>query len=343
MSDSLRGNGKAAAKCVTEALVPRVEPGKPPILDVTLTVPAEEWIAVHVYDLWAVVMRYGAVLIRGLNVTTATSLAAVRDRMSTQVVADAEPFARRLDHGKGVVSSADWPADQPMTPHHELSYALEFPQFLFYACFKVPVRGGVTTLADAATMLTALPHDLVARFERVGWIVTRHYEGNVGVPWQEAFGTEDRTEVEDYCLDNRIAFEWHGGGLRTRQGRSAVIRHPATGQACWFNQIAFLSRWAMDEEFQAYVADRPAADLPFDTRFGDGGPIGPDVVRAVNDAYESIVVRDPWQRGDLLIVDNVRMAHGRDAYVGDRVVALTMAAPLRLADCRPTVEPFLPS
>src|SRR5690348_11207351 len=163
MSDSLRGNGKAAAKCATDALVPRIDPGKPPILDVTPTVPADEWVAVHVYDLWAVVMRYGAVLIRGLNVTTATLLAAVRDRMTTQVVADAEPFARRRDHARGVVSSADWPADQPMTPHHELSYALEFPQFLFYPCFKVPVHGGATTLADATAMLTALPQDLVAR------------------------------------------------------------------------------------------------------------------------------------------------------------------------------------
>jgi alpha-ketoglutarate-dependent taurine dioxygenase len=346
MSDSLRGNGKAAAKCVDPQpgeMTPLVEPGKPPILEVTATGPAADWIAAHIYDLYAVLLRYGAVLVRGLNVADPAALAAVRDRMSPRPVADIEPFARRLDHGGGVMSSAEWPADQPMNPHHELSYTLEFPQLLLYACLSAPLSGGATTLADAGTMLSVLPPDLVARFEQVGWIVSRHYEGNVGVPWQEAFGTEDRSEVEDYCLDNRIVFEWRpAGGLRTRQGRSAVIRHPSTGQRCWFNQIAFLSRWSMDEEFRAYLADVPAADLPFDTRFGDGAPIDADVVRTINDAYHTVALREPWQRGDLLIVDNVRMAHGREAYVGDRMVALAMAAPVRLADCHPSVEPFLP-
>ncbi|MBB5803635.1 alpha-ketoglutarate-dependent taurine dioxygenase [Saccharothrix ecbatanensis] len=346
ISDSLRGNGKSAAKCVVAQrgrLIPVVEPGKPPILEVTSRCPVPDWISAHIYDLDALLLGFGAVLIRGLGVTDPAVLAEVRDRMSPVAVTDTEPFARRLEHGRGVVSSAEWPADQPMNPHHELSYALTFPRLLLYACLSAPLSGGATTLADATTMMSRLPADIVAKFEKLGWIMTRHYEGDVGLPWQEAFGTEDRSDVENYCRDNRIAFEWRpSGGLRTRQGRSAVIRHPSTGQSCWFNQIAFLSRWSMDEEFREYLADVPTADLPFDTRFGDGTPIGADAVRGINEAYETVVLREPWQRGDLLIVDNVRMAHGRDAYVGDRTVALAMADPVGLADCEPSVDPFLP-
>ena len=85
-----------------------------------------------------------------------------------------------------------------------------------------------------------------------------------------------------YCRANAIEFEWQpDGGLRTRQRRSAVVRHPVTGQRCWFNQIAFLNEWTMDPEVREYLVDVYGDDgLPFNTRFGNGDPIGEDVVRA---------------------------------------------------------------
>ncbi|WP_033438731.1 TauD/TfdA family dioxygenase [Saccharothrix sp. NRRL B-16314] len=154
-----------------------------------------------------------------------------------------------------------------------------------------------------------------------GWIVTRRYDGDGVLPWQEACETEDRPDVENHCRDNRIAFERQpSGGLRTRQCRAAVIRHPSTGKR----------------------ADVPSADLPFDTRFGDGTSIATDTVRAINEAHETSALREPWQRGDLLLVDNVRVAPGRDAYAGDRTVALVMTGPVSLADGNPSVDPFPP-
>ena len=82
-----------------------------------------------------------------------------------------------------------------------------------------------------------------------------------------------------------IEFEWQpDGGLRTRQRRSAVVRHPVTGQRCWFNQIAFLNEWTIDPEVREYLVDVYGADgLPFNTRFGDGDPIGEDVVELLNE------------------------------------------------------------
>jgi alpha-ketoglutarate-dependent taurine dioxygenase len=224
--------------------------------------------------------------------------------------------------------------------HHELSYTLEFPGLMLFACLTVPAEGGATGVADSPTVLDALPTELVERFEREGWLLTRSYNDEIGASVAEAFGTDDRGAVENYCRANAIEFEWQpDGGLRTRQRRSAVVRHPATGERCWFNQIAFLSEWTMEPEVREYLVDVYGADgLPFNTRFGNGDPIGEDVIELVNDVYDANTAREPWQAGDLMLVDNVRTAHSREPFAGPREVLVAMTDAVRLADCSPTVE-----
>jgi Taurine catabolism dioxygenase TauD, TfdA family len=189
-------------------------------------------------------------------------------------------------------------------------------------------------------VLNALPPQLVQRFEQEGWLLTRTYNDDIGASYADAFGTDDRAAVERYCRENAIEFEWQPDGeLRTRQRRSAVVRHPITGRRCWFNQIAFLNEWTMDPEVHEYLVDVYGADgLPFNTRFGGGDPIGEDVVQLLNEVYEAHTVREPWQVGDLMLVDNVRTAHSREPFEGPREVLVAMADAVRLADCSPTVE-----
>jgi len=183
-------------------------------------------------------------------------------------------------------------------------------------------------------VLDTLPTELVGRFEREGWLLVRNYHDEIGASVAEAFGTDDRAAVENYCRANAIEYEWRpDGGLRTRQRRSAVVRHPITGRRCWFNQIAFLSEWTMDPEVREYLVEVYGADaLPFTTRFGDGDPIDAGIVRLLNDVYEANTLREPWRAGDLLLVDNVRTAHGRQPFEGPRNVLVAMADPVHTAE-----------
>ena len=189
---------------------------------------------------------------------------------------------------------------------------------MLFACVTAPAEGGATALADGQTVLEALPSGLVERFEREGWLLTRSYTEEIGASFAEAFGTHDLAAVERYCRANMIETAWQAdGGLRTRQRRPAVVRHPVTGRRSWFNQIAFLSRWTLDPEVRDYLVEVYGEDaLPFDTRFGNGEPIGEDVVTLLNEVYDAHTVREPWQPGDLLLVDNIRTAHSREPYSG---------------------------
>jgi len=280
----------------------------------------------------SVVTEQGAMRIRGLELRDAAEAEAVFRQLG-DLMTETEAFAPRTRYAPGVYSATKWPPNQPMCVHHELSYASEVPSLMLFACLVAPTNGGATPLADGAAVLGALPRDLVERFERQGWLLVRNYNDDIGATVADVFGTNDRGAVERYCRANAIDFEWRDGGLRTRQRRTAVVRHPLTGRRCWFNQIAFLNEWTLAPDVREYLVDvyGPEA-LPFNTRFGNGDPIGPDIVEAINDVYEAHTVREPWQAGDLLVADNIRTAHGREPFEGPREIVVALADGVRLGE-----------
>jgi len=330
---------KMSSSSPTSLLNVDLRPGTPPMLQVEATGDAPRWAAEHRDALRAAVAEHGSLLVRGLGLRDAAEAEAVFRRLAS-LMTEKEAFAPRRRYSRDVYSSSKWPPNQPMCMHHELSYVLEFPCLMLFACLIAPTDGGATPVADSPTVLRALPTELIKRFEKVGWLLIRNYNNDIGASVADAFGTDDRRAVENYCRANAIKFEWQpGGALRTWQRRSAVVHHPRTGQRCWFNQIAFLNEWTIDPELREYLVDIYGEDkLPFNTRFGNGDAIGADVVQLINKVYEANTARERWQAGDLMLVDNVRTAHAREPFEGPREVLVAMADAVHLADCLPTIE-----
>ncbi len=317
-----------------------VDPGRPPVMRAEAGGAAANWAAAHRTALRAVVAEFGCVLVRGLGLHDAAETGAVFQQLAVSLMPEQEAFAPRQPYPGGLYSATPWPPNQQMCMHHELSYKLEFPGLMLFACLTAPASGGATAVSDSRTVLGALPSDLVQRFEREGWMLVRNYNGDFGASVEEAFGSADRGEVERYCRANATEFEWQPDGtLRTWQRRSAVVRHPVTAQHCWFNQIAFLNERTIDPEVREYLVDLYGEDgLPFTTRFGNGDPVGEDIVELLNETYDAHTMREPWQSGDLLLVDNIRTAHSREPYEGAREVLAGLADAVHLADCSPTIE-----
>ncbi|MER5296597.1 MULTISPECIES: TauD/TfdA family dioxygenase [Streptomyces] len=291
---------------------------------------AVAWASGHRAELRDLVARHGAVLVRGLDLDGRERAVETVGAVLGEGMTEREGFAPRDPYGApGVYSSSHWPADQPMCMHHELSYAARAPRLLAFACVTPPASGGVTALADARAVLNDLPPELVEAFERHGWRLTRHYNPFIGIGWQDAFGSSDRAEVDRHCAEHGIETRWGAdGSLRTTQTRPAVLAHPDTGERCWFNQIAFLNEWTMAPEVHAFLtAEFGPEGLPFNTFRGDGTPLDRATVDLINEVYERHTVREPWQRGDLLLVDNVRTAHSREPYRGEREIVVGLGEP----------------
>ncbi|WP_052310408.1 TauD/TfdA family dioxygenase [Streptomyces viridochromogenes] len=325
MLSALFGKNRATTKPAPDGLPVLDAEGTPQATD------AAAWVAGRRDVLRELVAEHGALTVRGLGLRTPADVESVLRRMTEHLMAEREAFAARDRHADGVYSSSAWPPNQPMCMHHELSYAVRCPGLLMFACLEPPLEGGATAVADATAVLHALPADLVDRFAREGWLLTRAYNDGIGATLGQSFGTDDRAGVEGYCRAHAIDWSWQpDGSLRTRQHRHAVVRHPVSGRFCWFNQIAFLNEWTMAPEVREFLVEEYGPDgLPFNTRHGNGDPVSPDVVEQINKTYEAHTVRRSWQRGDLMLVDNIRTAHSREAYQGPRNIVVAMADPVR--------------
>ncbi|MFI9254343.1 TauD/TfdA family dioxygenase [Streptomyces sp. NPDC053069] len=284
-------------------------------------------------EIRALVARHGALLIRGLDMASPADLAAAARAIGVTGVAEREGFTSRVAHPDFVYSASEWPSEDQLCMHHELSYAAVVPSIALFGCLVAPKQGGGWSVADGERVLELLPDALVARFEREGWQLARHYL-EFGHTWNEAFGTDDREAVSGYCAGNAIDHTWtEGGGLRTRQRRAAILRHPVTGRRVWFNQAAFLHESALDPVVREHLEEIYGVEgLPFRTTYGEGGSIPVEVVDTINEVYRIACMKEPWQDGDLLMLDNLRMAHGRDAYEGERHMAALFGEPVRLVE-----------
>ncbi|MFD4246987.1 TauD/TfdA family dioxygenase [Streptomyces sp. NPDC058525] len=312
----------------------------PPVLHIDTPAETMDWLARKRGSLLSAIAEHGAVLVRGMDLHHPAQVGNILHCLGLAPMTEREAFTPRQGYANGVYSSAKWPPNQPMCMHHELSYADTFPSVLLFACLSPPTVGGATALADSAAVLDALPSAVSERFAREGWLLARSYGNDIGASLAESFGTDDREEIEDYCRAHAITLAWQPDGtLVTRQRRPAVLRHPVTGRICWFNQIAFLNEWTIDPEVRAYLlAEYGPNGLPFNTFHGNGDSIPPETVGLINSVYEAHTVRRPWEAGDLLIVDNLRTAHSREAFQGPREVVVAMGAPLHSHDCAPTIE-----
>jgi alpha-ketoglutarate-dependent taurine dioxygenase len=157
----------------------------------------------------------------------------------------------------------------------------------------------------------------------------RNYGDHLGLPWQEVFQTHSKAMVEAHCLRASIEVEWKDRDrLRTRQVRPAIRRHPKTGEHIWFNHALFFHVSSLEASVrESIISGIPEGELPYNTYYGDGSAIEVEVLNRIREAYQLETVSFDWQRGDILMVDNMLVAHGRESYEGERKIAVVMGDP----------------
>jgi alpha-ketoglutarate-dependent taurine dioxygenase len=293
-----------------------------------------EWASRHKDLIELLVLKYGAIIFRGHSINSASDFEALVRSISVEPLEYRERSSPRSDVGNRIYTSTDHPHDQSIFPHNEHSYSKNIPLRLYFFCLNPAQQGGETPIADTRRILNRIRQKTRERFIEKKWMYVRNYNDGLGLTWQTAFQTEDKAVVESYCRKNNVEFEWKAGSrLRTRQIRPAVARHPRTGEEVWFNHAIFFHVTTLEETLcEALLASFEEQDLPNNTFYGDSSPIEPDVLDEVRDAYLQECVAFGWQRGDVLLVDNMLTAHARAPYVGDRQVLVAMAEPYTRSD-----------
>jgi alpha-ketoglutarate-dependent taurine dioxygenase len=281
------------------------------------------WVRANIEELRARLRDHGAILLRGLPVDL-DLFNQVTEAIGGDLLSYTERSTPRSAVAGNIYTSTEYPPAESIPMHNENSYSAGWPARLFFLCDTAAQTGGATPIADSNAVFRLLPPELRDRFAG-GVTYTRAFREGLGLTWQEAFQTDDPRVVEDYCARNGQTFEWTDDGLRTRHVRPSFVDEPHTGSTVWFNQANLFHVSSLGEDVsEALLELYPEADLPRNAYFGDGTPIPAADLATIRAVYDEVSYAFPWRPGDIMVINNMLMAHGREPFTGKRRILVAM-------------------
>jgi hypothetical protein len=195
-----------------------------------------------------------------------------------------------------------------------------------FHCVTPAKVGGCTPVFDTREVLKHIDPDVVEAFRTKGLMYVRNFSKGVDPTWEEFFHTTDKAKVEQLCRDAGSDFEWKAdGGLRVINRTGGIVRHPKTHEEMFFNQVQIHHIYCVDEETRDGLrALFDEDDLPRNVYYGDGSPISDETMQHLGEVFEQVCVRFKWQKGDMIMLDNMLVTHARDTFEGPRQIVVAM-------------------
>jgi len=284
------------------------------------------WVRGHRELIEEMLHQEGALLFRGFNLKGLDDFQEFIAATGVELMQYMESATPRRELKDKIYTSTEFPADQIIALHNELSTLNTFPLKVWFFCVQPAARGGATPIANVHKVFQRIQPEIREKFMEKGWMLIRNFGSGFGPTWQNSFHLSEREEVEDYFRRAGIEYEWLGGEqLRTFQVRSAVETHPQLGVQLWFNHVAFWHISSLEPELRAlFLKEFEEHELPYNTFYGNGSRIEDSVVDELREAYRQETVAFPWETGDVLMLDNMLVAHGRESYSGERKILAAM-------------------
>lgn len=281
--------------------------------------------------------RHGALHVRNTGITTneAGGLPESTLRALRFGGADAFPWGgmssgrtTRKALSRELRATDEYPAHLWLLPHNEVLYQRTLPaRLLFFSAKQLPDDVGGRTFVHSSKLFEQTLRDLggAALLDdlrrhglliEMGFIDDGHPKRHLNFfrSWQERFDTTDRDEAARRCRASTHQFDecwWRdeGGGHATLMTR---IRVPA-----FCDGHLLFPRIALDEPSVRNGHRRYPR--------GDGVPFTKLEVDLLLHAFLETREGTAWGAGDVLLVDNVRYGHSREAYSGPRSLGVAMA------------------
>ena len=271
--------------------------------------------------------QFGVMIFKGYGVDGAEKLRQVAHAFSQNLLSYNERAAPRKEAGDRVYTSTEFPKEESIPLHHEMSYSYNYPRYLYFCCAVPAESGGITPVADDRVVISKIPKRLKDKFVAKKILYVRNFGTGLDMEWRTAFQTDSKADVEKYLTDNRTRFTWHSDRwLETQFMADPIVEHPQTKELLWFNHAHLFHSSNLPHDVRAALVDEfSERGLPRNAFYGDGDAIEDDCLQMIRDIYAAHAIGEKWERGDCMLIDNMRCVHGRKPYRGARQIYVCMS------------------
>jgi alpha-ketoglutarate-dependent taurine dioxygenase len=278
----------------------------------------------------ALLLKHGGLLFRGFDLHGADDFRACAESAGATPYGYVGGNTPRTNVAVDIFTSTEYPATEVIGLHNEMSYLPDWPRRLFFYSLIPASQGGQTSLASSRDVLRALPAAIVTKLrdKRITYIRHFHPSLPVGKSWQATYQTQDRDAVTAIVSAQGSTCAWLPGDvLRVTTTCDALKAHPVTGEEVWFNQAEQWHPSSLDPAMREMCEELVGkAQMPHDCAYGDGEPFDENVLTEVRRALDRSKLLFDWMPHDLLMLDNVFMMHGREAFKGERKTLAYLSA-----------------
>ncbi|XP_020227772.1 clavaminate synthase-like protein At3g21360 [Cajanus cajan] len=278
----------------------------------------------HKPFLESLLLQSGAVLFRGFPLSTPSHFNDVVEAFGYEELPYVGGAAPRTNVVGRVFTANESPPDQKIPFHHEMAQVPEFPSKLFFFCQVEPRSGGETPIVLShlvyQRMRDKYPY-FVQRLEKHGLLYTRvlgeddNPSSPIGRGWKSTFLTTDKDLAQQRAAKLGMKLEWLEDGVKTVMGPIPGVKYDEKRQRkIWFNSmVAAYTGW--EDELNDPVKA---------VTFGDGQPLPSHIVYDCLHILEEESVAIPWQKGDILLIDNWAVLHSRRSFDPPRRVLASL-------------------
>ncbi|QFT78853.1 TauD/TfdA family dioxygenase [Erythrobacter sp. THAF29] len=270
----------------------------------------------------------GALLFRGFDVPDAQAFDTAIEGYGEPgfTYEDSLSNAVRTNVTPRVFTANEAPPTTEIFLHHEMAQTPLYPSKLFFYCEISAQEGGETPVCRSDWVLERLAREAPGFVERLEAHGVRYTNvmpesddagSGQGRSWRSTLSVSNRATAEARLGDLGYAWEWQEDDvLQATTPALPAIRVLPDGRRTFFNQlIAAFRGWADSRN-----------DPNRSITFGDGSPItGEDMAPAIEIADE-LTADISWQAGDVALVDNFLVMHGRRPFKGERRVLASLVA-----------------
>lgn len=300
------------------------------------------WFGANTPALMAEVSRIGAIVLRGFAVRETADFARLVADIPLPDGGYAGGATPRSGLAEKVFESTKYPAQYKLPLHQEMAYLPSYPSKLIFFSRVAAETGGETTIRDMRRFAARVPATFAAELREKGVRYVRNYRdpawstGNRLLddyhrPWPDAMGVASREEAEQVARKMGMEPHWEANGsLSLVYIGPGYLRHPHSGEEVWFNQLVnqyYAPELIGEERFRLnHEHYGPGAPPPVQVTFGDGSQFDPAVIVALYRELHAEEVAFRWQPGDVMILDNFHVAHGRNPFTGQRDTQVALVA-----------------